>query len=94
MASIIYIDFWEDEFDNIVSKTYKVQHITLKELKLDVRDIFKEDEKITKKFEPSNDEDLINKANLDKNLIKMFGKLWFSARKITTDLNYTTANNL
>ena len=44
--------------------------INLNQLKLKVNDTYKNDEKITN-FEPSNDENVINKAYLDEKLSKI-----------------------
>ena len=44
---------------------------------LEVHDTYKKDEKITTNFEPTNDEDVINKTYLDENLSKTEGRLSF-----------------
>ena len=46
-------------------------------LKLEVHDIYKKEEKITKNFEPVDGEDVINKAYLDENLSKIESCLSF-----------------
>ena len=43
-------------------------------------------------FEAVNDEDVINKADLDENLLKVNGHL-SSLEKEYTNLNYLTTNN-
>ena len=45
MAYIAYNKVWESEFDNIVSKRDKVQDLNINQLKLEVHDTFKKDEK-------------------------------------------------
>ena len=47
------------------------------QLKLEVHDTYKKDEKITTSFEPSNDEDVTDKTYLDKKLFKIDGNLPF-----------------
>ena len=49
--------------------------MNINQLKLDVHDTYKKDEKITTDFEPADDSDVINKAYLDENLLKMNGHL-------------------
>ena len=67
MAYISYNKLWESEFDGIVSKRDKLQDSNINQLKLEVHDTYKKDEKITTNFEAIDDEDVINKAYLDKN---------------------------
>ena len=52
MAYISYNKLWESEFDNVVSKRDKLQDLNINQLKLDVHDTYKKDEKITTNFEP------------------------------------------
>ena len=66
---------------------------SINQLKLAVHDTYKKDEKLTTRFEPSNDEDVNNKAYLDEKLSETDGHLSF-LEKITTNLTYTTTNNL
>ena len=75
MAYISYNRLWESEFDGIVSKRDKLQDSNINQLKLEVHDTYKKDEKITTNFEPVNDSDVINKAYLDEKLIKIDGHL-------------------
>ena len=75
MAYISYNKLWESEFDNIVSKTDKLQDLNINNLKLEVHDTYKKDEKITTNFEPVDDSDVINKGYLDSKLIKIDGHL-------------------
>ena len=42
-------------------------------MKLEVRDTYKEDEKLTTNFEPTDNTDVINKAYLDEKLFKRNG---------------------
>ena len=70
MAYISYNELWENELDNIVFKGDKVQDMNINHLKLEVHDKFEKDEKLTTNFEAVDDEDLINKAYLDKHLSK------------------------
>ena len=48
-----------------------MQDITFNHLKLKVNETYKKDEKVAIKFQPSNDEDVINKAYLDEKLSKI-----------------------
>ena len=65
MAYISYNKLWESEFDGIVSKRDKLQDLNINQLKLEVHDTYKKDEKITTNFEPIDDSDVINKSYLD-----------------------------
>ena len=75
MAYMSYNRLWESEFDNIVSKRDKLQDSNFNQLKLEVHDSYRKDEKITTKFEPVDDSDVINKAHLDEKLLKINGHL-------------------
>ena len=75
MAYISYNKLWESEFDGIVSKRDKLQDSNINELKLEVHDTYKKDEKITTNFEPVKNSDVINKGYLDEKLIKIDGHL-------------------
>ena len=75
MAYISYNRLWESEFDGIVSKRDKLQDSNINQLKLEVHDTYKKDEKITTTFGAVNDEDVINKGYLDEKLIKIDGHL-------------------
>ena len=75
MAYISYNKLWESEFDGIVSKRDKLQDANISQLKLEVYDTYKKDEKITTNFEPVDNEDVINKAYLDEKLIKINGHI-------------------
>ena len=75
MAYISYNKLWESEFDGIVSKRDKLQDLNINNLKLEVLDTYKKDEKLTTNFEPFGDSDVINKAYLDEKLIKINGHI-------------------
>ena len=71
MAYISYNKLWESEFDGIVSKRDKLQDANISQLKLEVHDNYKKDEKITTNFEAVDDSDVINKCYLDEKLKKI-----------------------
>ena len=75
MAYISYNKLWENDFNGIVSKRDKLQDLNINQLKLEVLDTYKKDQKITTNFEAVDDEDVINKANLDKKLKKIDGHI-------------------
>ena len=75
MAYISYNKLWESEFDGIVSKTEKLQDLNISQLKLEVHDTYKKDEKLTTNFQPVDDSDVINKGYLDSKLLKRDGHL-------------------
>ena len=75
MAYIFYNNLWESEFDNIVSKRDTLQDLKTNQLKLEVHDRNNKDEKLTTKFEPSDDSDAINKVYLDEKLLKVNGHI-------------------
>ena len=75
MAYISYNKLWESEFDGIVSKRDKIQDSNINQLKLEIHDTYKKDEKLTTNFEPVDNEDVINKGYLDEKLIKINGHL-------------------
>ena len=52
-----------------------MQDLNINQLKLEVHDTHKKDEKITTNFEPVDDSDVINKGHLDENLLKINGHL-------------------
>ena len=83
MAYISYNKLWESEFDGIVSKRDKLQDANISQLKLEVHDTYKNDEKITTNFEPIDNTDVINKGFLDEKLLKINGHL----SKIEKDFN-------
>ena len=73
---------WESEFDGIVSKRDKLQDANINQLKLEVNDTYKKDEKLTTKFEPTDNSDVINKAYLDEKLEKIDGHISFIEKKL------------
>ena len=75
MAYISYNKLWETEFDGFVSKRDKLQDLNIHQLKLEVHDTYKKDEKLTTNFEPNDNEDVINKGYLDSKLLKIDGHL-------------------
>ena len=83
MAYISYNKLWESEFDGIVSKRDELQDSNINNLKLEVHDSYKKDEKLTTNFEPIDDSDVINKAYLDSKLLKIDGHL----SKLEKDFN-------
>ena len=66
MAYISYNRRWEGEIDIIVSRKDIVQDLNINQLKLEVQNSYKKDEKITTNFEPTDELDVINKAYLDE----------------------------
>ena len=77
MSYISYGKLWRSEFYDNVSAKDRVQNINFNKIKLKVNDTFKKDEKLTKLFVPFKDEDVLNKAHLDKKLSKIEGRLSF-----------------
>ena len=75
MAYIYYNKLWESEFDGIVSKRDKLQDLNINNLKLEVLDTYKKDEKITTNFEPIDNADVVNKGYLDEELKKTNGHI-------------------
>ena len=75
MAYISYNKLWDSEFDGIVSKRDKLQDLNFNQLKLEVHDTYKKDEKKTTNFEPIDNSDVINKGYLDSKLLKIDGHL-------------------
>ena len=75
MAYISYNKLWESEFDGIVSKRDKLQDLNINQLKLEVHDTYKKDEKITTNFKAVDVEDVINKVYLDEELKKTNGHI-------------------
>ena len=75
MAYISYNKLWESEFDGNVSKRDKLQDLNINNLKLEIHDTYKKNEKITTNFEPVDNNDVINKGYLDSKLLKIDGHL-------------------
>ena len=83
MAYISYNKLWESEFDGIVSKRDKLQDLNINNLKLEVYDTYKKDERISTDFEPVDDSGVINKGYIDEKLLKINGHL----SKLEKDFN-------
>ena len=75
MAYISYNKLWESEFNGIFSKRDKLQDLNINQLKLEVQDTYKKDEKLTTVFEAVDDSDVISKAYLYSKLLKKDGHL-------------------
>ena len=75
MPYISYNKLWESEFDGIVSKRDKLQDANNSQLKLEVHDTYKKDEKLTTNFKPTDNLDVINKGYLDEKLLTINGHL-------------------
>ena len=75
MAYISYNKLSESEFDGIVSKRDKLQDSYFNQLKLEVHDTYKKDEKVTTNFKPTDNLDDINKGYLDEKLLNINGHL-------------------
>ena len=73
MAYISYNKLWENEFDDIVSKTDELQDLNNNQLKLELYVTYKKGKKITTNFEPTDDSDVINKGYLDEKMNKING---------------------
>ena len=71
MAYITYKKLWESEFDGIVSKRDKLQDLNINNLKPEIHDTYKKDEKLTTNFQPVVDSDVINKGYLDDKFLKI-----------------------
>ena len=65
MTYISYNKLWESEYVGIVSNRDKLQDLNINQVKLEVHDTYKNDEKLTTNFETVNNEDVINKGYLD-----------------------------
>ena len=75
MAYISYNKLGESEFDGVVSKRDKLKGLNINQIKPEVHDTYKKDEKITKSFEPFDDKDVVNKSYLDEKLKKIDGHI-------------------
>ena len=83
MAYISYNRLWESEIGGVVSKRDKLQDSNLNQLKLEIHDTSKKDEKITTNFEAVNKEDVINKGYLDEELKKINGHIAYIEKDYT-----------
>ena len=75
MAHIFYHKLWEPKFDCIVSKRDKLQGLNINQLKLEVHDTYKKDEKLTTNFEAVDNEDVVSKGYPDSKNLKIDGHL-------------------
>ena len=75
MAYISYNKLWESEFDGIVSRRDKLQDMNINQLKLEVHDSYKKDEKISTTFKAVDNEDVIKESYLDSKIMKIDGHL-------------------
>ena len=73
MAYISYNKLWESKVDGIVSKGDKLQDLNINQLKLEVQDTYKKDERITTNFEAVDDKDVMHKGYLNEKLLKTNG---------------------
>ena len=80
MAYISDKKLWESEFDGIVSKRDKLQDLNINQLKLEVHDTYRENEKITTNFEPTDDSDVIKKSYLDEKFKKIDGHISYKEK--------------
>ena len=76
-AYLSYNKLWESEFDNIVSEKGNVQDLIINQLKLQVHDTYKKAVKLTSNLEAVDESDVINKAFLDRKLLKVDGQFSF-----------------
>ena len=83
MAYISYNKLWESEFGGIVSERDKLQHSNINQLKIELHDTYKKDEKMTTNFDAVDNTDVINKGYLDEKLLKINGQL----SKLEKDFN-------
>ena len=72
MAFLKYNNLWENEFGNTFAERDKLQDININQLKFQVHDTYRKNEKITTIFEPIDDSDLINKAYPDEKQRKVY----------------------
>ena len=82
-AHCSYNKLWESEFDGIVSKRDKLQDSNFNQLKLELYDTYKKDEKIITNFEAVSDQDITNKGYQDEKWLKINGQL----SKLEKDFN-------
>ena len=70
MAYISYKKLWESEIDDIASQRDKLQDLNINQLKLELHETLKNDEKITTNFEPTDNSDVTNNSYLNEKLKK------------------------
>ena len=73
MAYTRYNRLLESEFDNIVCRKVKIQDRLFDQWKFERHDTYQNDEKITTNFQSIDKEDVINKAFVEENLLKIDG---------------------
>ena len=78
MATICYDKLWRSEIHNNVIAKKRAQDINFNQIKLKVNETYRKNEKITTKFEPSNDDDIVSKAYLDTKTSKIEGHISFT----------------
>ena len=77
MAYISCDKLSRSNFDNNVPAEDRMQDINLNQSKLKVNDTYKKDEKLTTKFEPCYDKDVVSKTYIDTKLCKIAGQISF-----------------
>ena len=70
MANIDFEKLWRSEIYRNVSEKDRVQDVELYQIKIKVNDIYRKEETLTTKFEPSIDEDVVDKSYLDTEIFK------------------------
>ena len=65
MAYISFNKLRERKINGIVSRRDKLQDLNINQLKLEVHDTYKKDEKLKTLFEPVDNSDVVNKCYLD-----------------------------
>ena len=75
MAHISNNKLSESESDGIVSKRDKLQDLNINQLKLELHDSYKKDEKFTTNLKPTDDSDVMNKDYLEEKLKKIDGHI-------------------
>ena len=93
MAYIVYDNLWRREFyDNVFPKG-RVGSINYNHLKFKVKDTYQKVEKTTTNFEPSDNEDVVSKAYLDKTLSEVNGHILYLEKNLKS-LIFVAANCL
>ena len=85
LAYRFYNKRWKSEFDGIVSKRDKLQDLNINQLKLEVHDTYKKDEKLTTNCEPTDNSGVINKIYLDEKLKKLDGRISYFEKYYNED---------
>ena len=94
MAYISYNRLWESEFEGIVSKRDKLPDKNINQLKLEVHDTYKKDEKITTNFVPTDDLDVLNKSYLDEKIKKIVGHIEKDYNEFKLQYNKQSVENI